>query len=143
MEETNDCVICWDCIDINNSYQKWNCSHRFHRNCAESWNNGCPTCRNRTLFDDGLGGVRAVSSAFLVEGEPVTWSISRNPRNVLDLSRMLQTNILPVNLEYIYKNLWKDQECIGLDHKLWYFDNYGVQAICENCNTIQCYNRMH
>jgi hypothetical protein len=131
METSNNCVICWECITPDESHQKWNCSHRFHENCVNHWNNGCPTCRNRTLFDDGLGG------------EPVTWSISRNPRNVLDLSRMLETPLLSANLEYIYKNLWKDQECIGLDHKLWYFDNYGVQAICENCNTIQCYNRMH
>ncbi len=130
MEETNNCVVCWGCIDTDDSYQKWDCSHRFHRNCIEHWNNGCPTCRNQTLFDDG-------------QCEPVTWSISRNPRNVLNLNRMLQTTLLSDNLEHIYKNLWKDQECIGLDHKVWYFDNYGVQAICENCNTIQCFNEIH
>ena len=130
MEETNDCVICWDCIDINNSYQKWNCSHLFHKTCAETWNNGCPTCRTQELFNDG-------------HCEPVTWLISRNPRNVLDLNRMLQTNLLPVDLEHIYINKWNDRDCVDLHHKIWYFDNYGVQAICENCNTIQCFNRLH
>jgi hypothetical protein len=130
MEETNNCVICWDCIDTNDSYQKWNCSHRFHKKCIEDWSNGCPTCRNQNLFND-------------VHCEPNTWSISRNPINVLDLERMKKSNLLPVDLEPIYKNLWKDQECIGLDHKLWYFNNYGVQAICENCNTIQCFNQLH
>ncbi len=131
METPTECVICWDCIDINNSYQKWNCSHLFHKTCAESWNKGCPMCRTQNLFNDG-------------HCEPVTWLISRNPRNVLDLERMKNSRILvQENLEHIYKNKWKDQECIGLDHKLWYFDNFGVQVICENCNTIQCFNRTH
>ena len=131
MEETHDCAICFDSIDINNSYQKWNCSHLFHKTCTESWNNGCPMCRTQTLFNDG-------------HCEPVNWLISRNPRNVLDLERMKNSRILvQENLEHIYKNKWKDRECIGLDHKLWYFDNYGVQVICENCNTIQCFNQMH
>jgi len=128
MEETNECVICWECIDKGNLHQKWDCSHRFHRSCVAQWNNGCPTCRNQTLI------CREVN---------VEWYISRNPRNVLDLGRMLQTNLLPVNLEHIYKNNWKDQGCIGSDHKLWYFDNFGVQVICESCNTIQCFNRLH
>ncbi len=131
MEKTNDCIVCWDSIDKEESYQKWNCSHRFHKKCIEAWSNGCPTCRNPNLFNDG-------------HCEPVTWLISRNPRNVLDLERMKNSRILvQENLEHIYKNKWKDQECIGLDHKLWYFDNFGVQVICENCNTIQCFNRTH
>lgn len=131
METSNDCVICWECITPDESHQKWNCSHRFHRNCVESWNNGCPTCRNRTLFDDGLGGER------------VTWSISRNPENILNLESMKKTNILSVNLEHIYKNVWKDRDCVDQNHKIWYFNNFGVVAICENCNTVQSFNRMH
>jgi hypothetical protein len=131
MGEPTDCVICWDCIDINNSYQKWNCSHLFHKNCAETWNNGCPICRTQELFNDG-------------HCEPVTWLISKNPQNVLDLERMKNSDFfLQENLEPIYKNKWKDRQCIDLDHKLLYFDTGGVVVICENCNTIQSYNRLH
>ncbi len=130
MEETNDCAICFNSIDINNSYQKWNCSHLFHRNCIENWNNGCPTCRNQNLFDDG-------------QCEPVTWSISRNHRNTLDLERMKRSNILPENYEHIYKNNWKDHDCINQNHKIWYFNRFGVVAICENCNTVQSFNQLH
>ena len=127
----NDCAICFNCIDINNSYQKWNCSHLFHKTCTESWNKGCPMCRTRELFNDG-------------HCEPVTWLISKNPRNVLDLVRMKNSNMfLQENFEPIYQNNWKDQDCIGLDHKIWYFNTGGVIAICENCNTVQSYNRLH
>ena len=130
MEETNDCDCCSICLGQNNQFQKWNCQHRFHEKCANLWSNGCPICRTTEFVNEE-------------QSEPVTWSISRNPGNVLDLERMKNTNILHENVEHIYKNIWKDQDCIRLDHKLWYFDNFGVQAICEHCNTIQCFNRMH
>jgi len=128
MEETHECVICWSSIDETCLYQKWNCTHRFHQNCISNWNNGCPTCRNQTLV------CREID---------VAWSISRNPQNVLDLSRMLQTSILPDNYRHIYTNNWKDRDCIDQNHHLWYFDNRGVQVICEDCNSIQCFNRQH
>ena len=130
MEKTNDCVICWDCIDKTESYQKWNCSHRFHKKCIESWSNGCPTCRNKNLFNNG-------------QYEPVTWSNSRNPINVLNLESMKNTNILSVDLEHMYKDVWKDRDCVDQNHKIWYFNNFGVVAICENCNTVQSFNRLH
>lgn len=130
MENIDCCSICLVCLEQDNQFQKWSCQHRFHENCANLWSNGCPICRTTQLINDELI-------------EHVTWSISRNPGNVLDLERMLQTNVLPIALEHIYKNNWKDQDCVHLDHKIWYFDNFGVQAICENCNTIQCFNRMH
>jgi len=126
MENIDGCSIC---LEQDNQFQKWSCQHRFHENCANLWSNGCPICRTMELVNE--------------EHVTVTWSISRNPGNVLDLERMKNTNILPIELEHIYKNIWKDRDCVQLDHKIWYFDNFGVQAICENCNTFQCFNRMH
>jgi hypothetical protein len=126
MENIDGCSIC---LEQDNQFQKWNCQHRFHENCANLWSNGCPICRTMELVNE--------------EHVTVTWSISRNPGNVLDLERMKNTNILHENVEHIYKNIWKDRDCVQLDHKIWYFDNFGVQAICENCNTFQCFNRMH
>ena len=126
MENIDGCSIC---LEQDNQFQKWNCQHRFHENCANLWSNGCPICRTTELVNE--------------EHVTVTWSISRNPGNVLDLERMKNTNILHENVEHIYKNIWKDRDCVQLDHKIWYFDNFGVQAICENCNTFQCFNRMH
>ena len=126
MENIDGCSIC---LEQDNQFQKWNCQHRFHENCANLWSNGCPICRTTELVNE--------------EHVTVTWSISRNPGNVLDLERMKNTNILHENVEHIYKNIWKDRDCVQLDHKIWYFDNFGVQAICENCNTFQYFNRMH
>jgi len=43
METSNNCVICWECITPDESHQKWNCSHRFHKKCITSWNKGLKT----------------------------------------------------------------------------------------------------
>ena len=89
MENIDGCSIC---LEQDNQFQKWNCQHRFHENCANLWSNGCPICRTMELVNE--------------EHVTVTWSISRNPGNVLDLERMKNTNILHENVEHIYKNIW-------------------------------------
>jgi hypothetical protein len=74
----------------------------------------------------------------------VTWSISRNPSNVLDLDRMKNNNnYLEQHLIPMYKNVWKDRDCVDQNHSLWFFKPYGVICICENCNTVQTFNRIH
>ena len=132
MENLDCCSICFECLEEDFQIQKWDCSHRFHENCANMWNNGCPMCRTMELVH--------VEEA----EEEITWSISRNPANVLDIERMKSMNIYVSNNSIpIYKNEWKDQDCVEQNHNLLFFQPYGVLCICENCNTIQCYNRLH
>ena len=37
----------------------------------------------------------------------------------------------------------KKNECIDNSHSLSYLSTPGVVVICEDCNIIQCYNRLH
>lgn len=126
------CSICFESLDEKQAFQKWNCSHRFHENCVQRWNNGCPMCRTRRLIESQIEEIE------------VTWSISRNPSNVLDLDRMKSMNIyLEDDLIPMYKNVWKDRDCIDQNHSLWFFKPFAVLCICENCNTVQSFNRIH
>lgn len=129
--ENRDCCICFECLDEEQAFQKWNCSHHFHENCVRRWNNGCPICRTMERAH--------------VEGEEITWSISRNPSNVLDLERMKNMNNIYLSNDLIpmYKNVWKDRDCIDQNHTLWFFQPFAVICICENCNTVQSFNKLH
>ena len=133
MDNFDSCSICFECLDPKQDFQKWNCSHRFHENCVRRWNNGCPMCRTMELIDSDQEEIE------------VTWSISRNPSNVLDLERMKNMNniYLEENLIPMYKNVWKDRDCIDQNHSLWFFKPFAVICICENCNTVQSFNRIH
>jgi len=130
MENLDCCSICFECLEEDFQIQKWDCSHRFHENCANMWNNGCPMCRTMGLVH--------------IEGEEITWSISRNRRNGLDIERMKNMNMfLADNLISTYKNVWKDQDCVEQNHNLLFFQSYTVLCICESCNTFQSFNRLH
>ena len=49
MEEYEEdiCPICYDPFTESNSecIKKWNCTHKFHRRCIQSWDYNCPMCR--------------------------------------------------------------------------------------------------
>ena len=134
--ELNDDDVCCVCLETNTTSQricKWECSHSFHTSCIERWNIGCPVCRNDVL----------ASSSNNVNTD-VGWTISRNPACILDVEHMKE-HISQVPTEHIdiYKNEWKDRECINANHRMVYFHTYGVIAICEDCDTTQSFNCMH
>ena len=119
----NSCSICFEKLKIDDSYQKWKCSHRFHKSCVESWNTSCPLCRTTELRHELQ---------------------FKNKRNILDLERMKSIhNLVPVQYQNIYKEKWNDKRCIEKNHSLWLFHPFGVIGICEDCNTIQAFNSIH
>jgi len=126
------CAICLEIMDDDdNKIKKWNCSHYYHRECINYWDSFCPQCKNNEIIQD------------VVDIE-VTWSICRNPLNVLNIDSMKRNNPrVSTSNVYLYKNLWKDRGCIENNHNILYFQPFGVTVICETCNTIQCFNLLH
>jgi len=125
-DEENTCCICLDINTTENEkIQKWKCVHRFHAHCIENWNRSCPLCR---ITEE-------------VDLPPVTWSISRNPRCNLDIREIKMCGtILNEGNERIYREKWKDPDCLSQNHKMLFVRTYGVLGICETCTTIQSYN---
>ena len=124
-EEEEFCV----CLETNAKIPriyKWKCSHSFHEECINMWDNGCPVCRTMELTIPN-----------------VTWNISRNPTNTLNIEYMKRLTRVPLEDQHVYKNQWKDRGCIDSNHSMVYVHTYGVLTICEDCNTIQCFNLMH
>ncbi len=120
---SNTCSICLEEIKISDSFQKWNCSHRFHKECTKFWNKSCPLCRTIERINE----VNCI-----------------NKKNVLNLKKLKQiNNIIPEEYQCIYKDLWNDKVCLRNNHSIWLFNPYGVIGICEDCNTIQNFLRMH
>ena len=132
MSSDNCCSICLEEITQEKEFQKWECQHRFHQSCVNKWNKGCPICRTSILATD-------------TETIDITWSISRNPRNVLDIERMKNMNNIRLSDDLIpmYKDVWKDRDCIDQNHNLWFFKPFAIICICENCNTVQSFNQIH
>ena len=121
--------VCCVCLDTNTTLRrihKWKCPHTFHEECIETWNNGCPLCRTMVLFHPN-----------------VTWNISRNPTNILNIERMKMLLPVPVEHQHVYANHWKDRGCIDSNHHMLFIQPNGVIVICEDCNTIQTYYVMH
>ncbi len=40
-----ECTICYKKIDEGTCYNKWTCTHSFHKKCIIDWNKSCPVCR--------------------------------------------------------------------------------------------------
>jgi len=128
MQEINT-ELCCVCLETNTTLpkiQKWKCTHSFHASCIEGWNHSCPMCRTHTL-----------SAA---NGMEISWTISRNPRNTLDIEFMKSVRCVPADLVDVYKRNWKDQDCIAQNHPMVYSHPSGVVVICEHCNTVQCFD---
>ena len=126
--DTCECAICYE--PMKNGLQKWKCGHRFHNACLEQWNHSCPLCRNDELIEQ--------------EQPEITWSISRNRANVLNIESMKNIHRqVPVEKRLVYKQGWKDRDCLSRGHTMHYFQPYGVVVICETCNTVQSYALMH
>ena len=125
--EEQICVICLDTISKNMQIKKWNYSHVYHKNCARSWNGPCPQCKCIEIIEDVLD----------LEG------FKKNKENVLNINSMKKGPHVPVYFTYLYKQRWNDRGCVNTNHKLHYFQPYGVVVICETCNTVQCFNKLH
>ena len=126
----NECAICYDDESNQEFISKWACGHKFHSNCIENWHRSCPYCRCEQLDESVI--------------ETISWQISTNPTNVLDIEIMKNTNpIHDISKKQIYLNQWKDRECISNEHTLLCCKPFGVLLICETCNTIQTFNLMH
>ena len=83
-EHIEHCGICLNEMKNKHKYQKFTCSHNFHKECIDAWNNNCPICRNSTL---------------------------RIPKKV-DISGIRGIpNIVPPEYHDIYLRTWKNQEC--------------------------------
>ena len=124
MEEL--CCVCLETTPTMQKIYKWKCSHSFHEECIKTWDNGCPLCRTMVLIHP-----------------TITWTISRNPTNILNIEHMKTLTNVPVEHQHIYATQWKDRDCIDLNHRLLYIQPHGVIVICEDCNTIQSYRLMH
>lgn len=117
-----DCSICLSKLD-NNIVSKWSCSHQFHSSCIINWNKFCPLCKTTKINNP---------------------SIQFNNQNVLDIAAMKNIcNNLEGNIKHIYLELWNDTNCLQNNHSLICLENFGVKIICENCNLIQCFNKLH
>lgn len=49
---TNECAICLDCFDENDSARILDCGHYFHQPCVDPWvekGNTCPKCRGENI----------------------------------------------------------------------------------------------
>lgn len=110
-----DCAICFETLD-NNIINKWSCNHKFHSNCIKNWNKFCPLCKTTEL----------------------------NNKNILDINIMknIYKNI-EGDIKEIYLELFNNKDCITNNHNLICLEKFGVKIICENCNTLQCFNRLH
>jgi len=134
-DEVDICPICYDPLTENNSdcVRKWNCSHKFHKECIQSWNNGCPLCRTTQLLTQYNTRRNSGSNTNKI-----------NPTNILDVNKMkTMYNYVPEQHKNIYLNTWKYRCCIRDNHNIMFIQPYGVLGICEDCNIIQCYNVKH
>lgn len=122
-EESESCSICLESLN-NNKISKYECNHYFHECCLKNWDNGCPLCR-------------------AIERNRNINSNSKNKQNILDINSMRNIKNLYGSDMMIYINKWNDRECVNNNHKFIVSNPYGVLVICEDCNTIQCFNRLH
>lgn len=111
------CGICLHDMKRSEKYQKYTCSHYFHKECINSWNHNCPICRNSTLKRENkrvdISGIR-------------------------DLP-----NIVPPQYHNIYLKTWKKKECKKKNHHIIFRRPYGVIGACETCGYIQPFNLSH
>jgi hypothetical protein len=126
MEEKENCIICFENVNVSEMIQKWECMHMFHKNCIDCWENKCPICRNDNLIIP-----------------EVTFQISRNPSCPIWLQNISQyCPVLCPNESVNYINKWKDRDCIQNNHEINFIINdtgfkKNVYAICQDCNTYQ------
>lgn len=116
-EHIEHCGICLHEMKNNNKYQKFTCSHNFHKECINAWNNNCPICRNSTL---------------------------RIPKKQVDISGIRDMpNIVPPEYHDIYLRTWKNKECKKKKHVIIFRRPYGVIGACETCGYKQPFNLSH
>ena len=126
-------IICSICLDteIGECIQKWDCSHRFHSQCASKWNGNCPYCQTS----------QRICSTVMPNMHHIN---QHNKRCILDINIMKQMyKNVHIRYQDAYKNTWKDRHCIDSNHNIIYVQLYGVLGICEDCDTTQSYNLMH
>ncbi len=119
------CSICLDTESTQLKTCKWTCNHLFHEHCVSMWTNGCPICRNNILIE--------------VEPDHISWSISRNPHCPMDIPMVIRMhNHVPLNSCTLYRDEWKDRDCIDTNHQMYYLQIMRrVITVCATCVTYQ------
>jgi len=80
MEEDNNCRICLDTIEHDNSSID-SCNHRFHKNCIVQWSkitNSCPLCKER------FTRIKCGRECVIVSHKEQVWQNSQFPMGNLD-----------------------------------------------------------
>lgn len=114
---TEYCGICLDKMKNSHRYQKFTCSHYFHKDCIDAWNQNCPICRN---------------------------SILKIQNKQVDISGIRDMpNIVPPEYCDIYMRNWRKKECKKKNHTIIFRRPYGVLGACETCGYIQAFNLSH
>ena len=117
VDDKECCGICLNGMKSNQKYQKYTCSHYFHKECINAWNHSCPICRNSTLKcrekQVDLSGIR---------GLPI---------------------VVPIEYHHIYLETWEKKECIEKNHTIIFRRPYGVLGACETCGCKQAFNLSH
>ena len=61
MENKENCIICFEDIKSSEMIRKWECSHTFHKNCIDYWENKCPICR-QNIYSYNLLIIKTIRS---------------------------------------------------------------------------------
>lgn len=126
METKEKCIICFEDTESSEMIRKWECSHTFHKDCIDCWDNNCPMCRNKNLIVP-----------------EITFQITRNPSCPYWLQTISQIcPILSPSESANYIDCWKDTDCTHNNHEIIVIVNdngfkKNIYAICEDCNTYQ------
>ena len=136
------CVICLE--DITDVIIPYECNHSYCTECIRIWNKPCPLCRSNFTNTYTNANLNTNTNNDLDRGvgrggggEIVTIS-NESINGFLQIQQKV-----PDRYQYIYRRQWKKQECVTNNHCLSYLSPYGVLVICEACNVIQSYNRLH
>jgi len=148
IESDMECPICLNTIDISDGngskfITKYNCTHFCHEVCINEWNRGCPICRALIRPIDRNVSIGLISARHI----PIDRNVSTADGNVYTTVDCIEgfDNVIqvPSEYEYLYKQQWKNRECINNNHTIIYRKPYGVIAICTQCLIIQCFNLAH
>jgi hypothetical protein len=136
------CSICLDTESTQLKTCKWTCNHLFHEHCVSMWTNGCPICRNNILISplsENGTDVDTEENGTGADTDQVSWSISRNPHCPMDIPIAIHMhNHVPLNFQTLYRDEWKDRDCIDTNHQMRYLQiMHRVISICTTCKTYQ------
>lgn len=114
-----NCSICLSMLKESEYHTKWICSHRFHKECIDSWEASCPICRCSQ---------KLLTSTFYNYVEDERWKIEI----YLKLTKMISKENSITCYSY-----WKHSKCISENHEITFHNcNPQVVGICHYCSKI-------